>query len=393
MATQPIAFRWPASPTELPKAAFHREDVFRLENERIFLGPEWHPLAHIAELPNRGDFKTFRLGDAPVLIIHGDDDRARVFFNSCTHRGTQLQTRSRGQVEEFECPYHRWLFNNRGELLAAPGSDRFPAAFRKDDYRLRELRTAEFHGLIFATCSKEAPALATYLGETAPLFEQVLGDGRLNLLGYQKVTFSSNWKEYNDNEGYHAPLLHRAFRMLRWQAGKGIQCATEYGHVGLQAQLQSAANSDFLNDPSLVEFRGGNGAGAPKSIIIALFPLASVIKHLDVINVRLVIPHSVDETEVHYAYFCHQDDDPAMVLHRLRQSSNLLGPSGFISLEDGAVFNRIHQGSLTPGRARYQKGVAAMVPPPCIVDQNDESANPIRWEHYRQIMGFERDQD
>ncbi len=380
-------FRWPNRQTELPKSAFHREDIFRREIERLFLGPEWHPIAHRAELPAPGDFKTFQLGPAPVIAMHGDDGRIRVFFNSCTHRGTQLKTLARGHAAEFECPYHRWLFNSRGELMAAPGMERFPESFRKQDYRLRELRTDELHGLIFATCSAETPALTKYLGETTPMFEQVLYDGRLTLLGYQKVTFSSNWKEYNDNDGYHAPLLHRAFRLLRWQAGSGTQCATEYGHIGLEAQLQSAANAEFLHDPSLVDFREG---AAPRSVVIALFPLASIIRHLDVINIRLVIPHSVDETEVHYAYYAHQDDDAAMLRHRLRQSSNLLGPCGFISLEDGAVFNRVHQGSLTPGTVRYQKGVDALAEPPCIVGQNDETGNPIRWERYRKVMGFER---
>ena len=32
-----------------------------------------------------------------------------------------------------------------------------------------------------------------------------------------------------------------------------------------------------------------------------------------------------------------------------------------------------------------------MTPPPCIVDQSDESANPIKWERYRELMGFDRD--
>ncbi|MBF6568659.1 MAG: aromatic ring-hydroxylating dioxygenase subunit alpha [Candidatus Binataceae bacterium] len=383
-----LAIRWPANQAELPKAAFHREDLFQREIERIFLGPEWHPVAHRAELPKPGDFKTFRLGTAPIIAIHGEDGKIRVFFNSCTHRGTQLQTQARGHAKEVECPYHRWLFNTCGDLLAAPGSESFPESFRKQDYNLRELRSSDYYGVIFVTASPAAPALEDYLGELKPLFAKVLGDSRLTLLGYQKVMFSSNWKEYNDNEGYHAPLLHRAFRLLKWQAGKGTQRATEYGHVGLDAELQSVPNSDFLNDPSLVQCRDGT---APKSVIIALFPLATVLKHIDVINIRLVIPHSVDETEVHYAYFAHQDDDSAMLRHRLRQSSNLLGPSGFVSLEDGAVFNRIHQGSMTPGNVRYQKGIGAPIAPPCIVGQNDESANPLRWEYYRKVMEIERE--
>ena len=32
-----------------------------------------------------------------------------------------------------------------------------------------------------------------------------------------------------------------------------------------------------------------------------------------------------------------------MVRHRLRQSSNMIGPSGFVSLEDATVFLRIPQ--------------------------------------------------
>jgi hypothetical protein len=94
---------------------------------------------------------------------------------------------------------------------------------------------------------------------------------------------------------------------------------------------------------------------------------------------------------VHYAYFGQADDDEAMLRHRVRQASNLLGPSGFISLEDGAVFNRIHVGSRTAGNVAFQKGVTGPIAAPIQIKKDDESANLIRWEHYRQTMGFARD--
>ena len=79
----------------------------------------------------------------------------------------------------------------------------------------------EFLGLIFATFDAASPTLDSYLGDVRPYLETALHeDGRLNLLGYQKVVFASNWKEYNDQEGCHAKLLHRAFRLLGWQ-GEG----------------------------------------------------------------------------------------------------------------------------------------------------------------------------
>jgi phenylpropionate dioxygenase-like ring-hydroxylating dioxygenase large terminal subunit len=389
-AAQPVHLTWPARYSQLPKEVFHRQDIYQLELERIFYGPEWHPVAHAAELPNPGDFKTFRIGEVPILILRGDDHQVRVFFNSCTHRGTQLETRVRGHAAEFECPYHRWLFNNRGDLLACPGLERFPAAFDKQDYGLRQLRSGEYMGLIFATMSREVPELDGYLGETKPFLATILGgDGRLHLLGYQKVCFATNWKEYNDNDGYHAPLLHRAFRLLRWQGGSGTFLATNRGHLAAGAELRESANAEFLNDPSIVAFR--DRRVEPRSTVLALFPMTVIVKHCDVINVRFAFPVSVDEVEIHYAYFSHADDDPEMLRHRLRQSSNLLGPSGLISLEDGAVFNRLHRGDGTPGTVSFQKGVVSYDQPPgSTFGQNDESGNMAKWEYYIKVMGFAR---
>jgi phenylpropionate dioxygenase-like ring-hydroxylating dioxygenase large terminal subunit len=391
LATDPteLGLRWPEKFSEIPKEAFHREDIYRAELERIFYGPEWHLLAHASEIPEPGDFKTLDLGEAPLLILRGDDGAIRVFANSCPHRGTQLETRARGNVPDITCPYHRWNFSNRGELIAAPGIERFPDDFRKQDYGMRELRSEIRHGLVFATCGAETVDLDGFLGEGDGYLYKLLDEGaELRLLGYQKVVFATNWKEYGDNEGYHAPLLHRAFSLLKWQGGIGTQCVTERGHKLIEAELGDTRNDGFLDDNSLVEFRD---ADAPRrSIVVNLFPMTVLTRHLDVINIRFSFPRSRDETEVHYAYFALADDDAEMYRHRVRQASNLLGPSGLISLEDGAVFNRLHQGSNTPGTVTFQKGAGLKLTAPCFVEQNDEASNLIKWERYREIMGFRR---
>lgn len=384
-----VDFRWPEKFSEIPKEAFHREDIYRAELERIFYGPEWHLLAHVSEIPEPGDFKTLNLGEAPLLILRGDDGEIRVFNNSCPHRGTQLTTCARGNAPDITCPYHRWYFSNRGELVAAPGIDRFPDDFRKEDYGMHELRSGIRHGLVFATCSAETIDLDAFLGDGDSYLFKLLGEGaELRLLGYQKVAFSTNWKEYGDNEGYHAPLLHRAFSLLKWQGGKGTQCVTERGHKLIEAELGGTRNEAFLGDNSLVEFHDDT---APKrSIVVNLFPMTVLTRHLDVINIRFSFPRSPDETEAHYAYFSTASDDEEMYRHRLHQASNLLGPSGLISLEDGAVFNRLHRGSNTLGNVTFQKGAGETLTAPCFVEQNDEASNLIKWERYRQIMGFER---
>jgi phenylpropionate dioxygenase-like ring-hydroxylating dioxygenase large terminal subunit len=387
-STSEVPLRWPAEYNVLPKEVFHREDVYRAELEKIFYGPEWHPLAHVSEIPNKGDFKTLQIGEAPVLIVHGDDGKVRVFFNSCSHRGTQLQICPRGNAKEFECPYHRWLYNLRGDLIGAPGTDDFEPKFRKQDFGLRELPSGQASGLIFATCSDKAPPLEKFLNGATEYLSKALGDGRLKLIGYQKTVYGTNWKEYNDNEGYHPPLLHRAFRLLKWAGGKGTNGVTEYGHKVMEAEVQQP-KPGFLDDHSLVEFR--DTSTPLRSIIVSFWPMTTIVKHMDVINIRYAFPLSQDDTEVHYAYYAHQDDSPELVQHRVRQASNLLGPSGFISLEDGAVFSRVHNGSRTLGTLSFQKGYEGKpLEAPCFVGQNDEASNLIRWELYRRSMGFER---
>ena len=80
-----------------------------------------------------------------------------------------------------------------------------------------------------------------------------------------------------------------------------------------------------------------------------------------------------------------------MVRHRLRQSSNLLGPSGLVSAEDASIFHRVHIGNHTPGNAVFQKGVKNKRSMPEKMAQNDETGQLLRWDYYREIMGFQRE--
>ena len=83
--------------------------------------------------------------------------------------------------------------------------------------------------------------------------------------------------------------------------------------------------------------------------------------------------------------------DEELLRHRLRQSSNLLGPSGMVSLEDASIFNRVFAGSFTPGNAIFQKGVKEFRKLPATeLEQNEESGNLARWEYYRTVMDFSR---
>ena len=391
MANEQAAVTWPAPFNVLPKDIFNRRDVYAAEMERIFYGAEWHPIGHASEVPNKGDFKTFQIGERPVLMVRGDDGAVRVFLNSCPHRGTTIETCPRGTRARFQCPYHRWSFHVNGRLISAPGSDEFAPGFDKADYGLKQIRSGDAYGVVYATFSDAAPPLDDYLVEIKPYIGEICGgDGRLKLIGYQKVRYATNWKEYNDNEGYHGPLLHTAFQLLGLAGTPGKQFMTIFGHKVNTSGLKEAGNSAYLSDPAIMTSK--DKAREPRTTIVSMFPTTVFAKHLDTINLRFAFPISPDAVEVHYAYFAHQDDDDELVRHRVWQSSNMMGPSGFISLEDGAVFSRIHTGSYSGGTVAFQKGVTGPIEAPYTLGKGEEAGNLIRWERYRKIMEFDRAQ-
>jgi len=381
---------WPAKTNHVPKEVFEKEGLWELELENIFYGEEWHPIVHRAEIPNPGDYKAAQLGEINIFAVHGDDGEIRIFQNTCTHRGTSLVTESSGNKKEFECPYHRWLFNLEGDLVGCPGHREFSPGFDKKDYGLLSLRVEAFYGLYFATMSDKTPPLKEYFGESfyEPLQRLLGGDGRLNLIGYQKVMYDCNWKAYCDNDGYHGALLHKAFAMLNWQGGQGTQIVTKNGHLSFDSELTMPDHVDALEDGSILDFKGTETSNG--SIVLMSFPITVYTKHLDMLNIRYSFPKGSKGVEVHYVYFSHQDDDDEMVRHRIRQSSNLLGPSGLISMEDASVFSRIDKGNKTQGNAIFQKGVKDEYAIPLEVGQTDETGNLARWERYRELMGFER---
>ena len=239
--------------------------------------------------------------------------------------------------------------------------------------------------------SEMTPPLPEWLGASKQVLREALRGGEIRFLGYQKVSYKANWKTISDNDSFHGPLLHKAFSLLNWQGGLGSQqIDAERGHVAYCGEVKPVSESQqLIKDYSLLSYDESDPFDGDSRMVV-LYPVVAVVKHLDVINIRFTIPRSVDDTEVHFAYYSHLDDDCDLIRQRVRQSSNLLGPCGIVSMEDASVFHRLHIGCSTPGNAVFQKGVKSFDQLDLDLTQNDEAGNLVRWEHYRKTMGFER---
>ena len=101
-----------------PGYLYGSPEIFAIEKEKIFLR-EWLCMARAEEIAVRGDYMTFRVMGEPLIVTRNNQDEVRAFANVCAHRGVEVASGA-GNTQEFSCPYHRWLYDLDGKLVAHP---------------------------------------------------------------------------------------------------------------------------------------------------------------------------------------------------------------------------------------------------------------------------------
>src|SRR5277367_6053108 len=141
----------------VPYQAFIDQDLYALEQERLFRGPIWNYLALEAEIPNAGDYRATFVGETPVFISRDRDGGINAMVNQCAHRGAIVCRETRGNRKTFVCPYHQWSYDLKGKLVGVPfrkginGQGGYPADFDLSGHSLRHLRVESYNGLIFGS--------------------------------------------------------------------------------------------------------------------------------------------------------------------------------------------------------------------------------------------------
>src|SRR5207237_2473967 len=156
-------------------------------------------------------------------------------------------------------------------------------------------------------------------------------------------------------------LLHSffaTFRVSRLTTGGGVLVSEGRGNhtsytqgknetVGregsdkLYAGIQSIKDGLSLADARLLDSVEEFGDDVTVQIL-SVFPTFVLQQIHNSVALRLVLPKGPEETELQWIYLGFEDDDAAMTERRLLQS-NLVGPAGYVSMEDGAVGNFIQR--------------------------------------------------
>lgn len=366
--TTELEFHWPAQGvSRVPYQVFTDPALYAYEQERIFRGDAWHWVGLEAEISQPGAFTTRRIGDTPVIVVRDAAGAVNVFVNRCSHRGALLCVEQRGQAKQFTCVYHNWSFDLAGRLRGVAfrhgirNQGGLPDDFDFAAHGLQRLRVETLNGLIFATFSTHAAPLQDYLG--ARMTEHIgrIFNRPVRILGQYSQYMHNNWKLYMENvkDTYHASILHlflTTFGINRLSMEGGLDISPCGGHhvswskraseqiAGTeytQGTMHAMQNDFQLQAPQLLrswpEFSDG-----VTTAIQGLFPNLVVQQIQNSLALRLMIPQGVDGCELHWLLFGYEDDTPEQAEMRLMQS-NLVGPAGLVSMEDGMIGNWVQR--------------------------------------------------
>ncbi|MDZ7769895.1 MAG: aromatic ring-hydroxylating dioxygenase subunit alpha [Woeseiaceae bacterium] len=186
-------------------------DIYELEVERI-ISRNWILAGHESELPEPGDYKVVKVANDSAIIVRNQQGELRAHANVCRHRGSLVCPEKSGSARKFECPYHGWVYDNDGNLLAARNMD---ANFRKEDHGLHPVSLEILGGLMFICFSDSPPSLEGAKRDLAEPFE-MFGFENLKVAAYRSYPIQANWKLAIENyqECYHCATAHPEYARM-----------------------------------------------------------------------------------------------------------------------------------------------------------------------------------
>lgn len=202
--------RWNTGPQSVGVGRYIDPSFAELEFENLW-SRVWQVAARVDEIPGRGDFTTYKIGDQSVLLVRVDEDNIKAYFNFCPHRGTTLgEGCGHFEKDRIICPFHGWRWNLEGDIQMVLGREEFAGGqLRDEDVAMREVHCETYAGFVFINLDDEPQPFEEFI---EPMRE-FLGDFVLEDMRHvwwKRAEIPCNWKVAQEAffEAYHVSATH-----------------------------------------------------------------------------------------------------------------------------------------------------------------------------------------
>jgi choline monooxygenase len=281
-----------ADASTIPSSWYTDPRVGDLERQTVF-SRSWHLACRTTQVAVPGQFVSFDLAGEPLVIVRGQDNVVRGFFNVCRHHAAAVITAEEGSASTFRCPYHGWTYALDGTLKGTPDFTGV-CNFDRAANGLVPVDTAVLEPWVFVRLERTGASLDTYLGADLVARLRRLDLMRFTWTAQHRYTLSCNWKVFVDNYldgGYHVPHLH-----------KGLDSVLDYSEYtienGERFCLQSSPLVTHGADAATSAVRQGDRAN-----YYWIHPNFMINVYGDAMDTNLVVPRGVDRTEVVFDFY------------------------------------------------------------------------------------------
>jgi choline monooxygenase len=238
-----------------------------------------------------GSFLTADVAGEPIVVVRGDDNVLRAFFNVCRHKAAPILNEPCGTATKLRCRYHGWTYDLAGKLRGTPEFDGV-ADFRKEDNGLVPVNVACWGPFVWVHLDPPKQSVNEFL-DPLPKWAESKFVG-LKFADRVEYELACNWKVYVDNYldgGYHVNTVHPALA--------GVLDYTGYKttvHANCSVQTSPMKPGD-PNDPASKTRIGTEAA------YWWVFPNFMLNMYSGVMDTNLVIPLGPDRCKVIFDYF------------------------------------------------------------------------------------------
>lgn len=357
----------------IAREAWTDQHIYDLEKKGIF-GKTWLFLGHESQIKNQGDFVQAYMGETPIILARGSDEKVYANVNSCSHRGVPVCRSDHGNAKRFVCPYHSWSYTVEGELATIPQERELKGCPDKSKLGLKAVpRLESWRGFYFGSFNEDIESLDDFLGDMKFYLGAFVDrfKGGVEFIGApHRWTIDANWKLPVENQlgdVNHGPFLHASivppeaaeeinefgfsavttpghgatFRLMPEDSHPGMMAWGMESPVALMAEPH-VHQYLFETQDKAVE-RVGDIRSRMKGLTYGVYPNFSFLWS----NASFKVSHPRGPGKVEYwSWSVVPADAPEDVKKTLRANySCFFGPGGILEQEDSEAWSQQYLGS------------------------------------------------
>jgi len=384
----PFDFSACVRPNAVHRSVYVDAAIFETELTRIF-ERSWVYVGHESQVAKPGDYFATRIGRHPVVMVRGNDQKIRVFFNRCLHKGAQLVGEGCGTAgKALRCGYHGWIYDFDGALRSVParsgydGSGVRPGAA---EFALHSVAAVDrYRGFIFAKVAAEGLSLIDWLGPLASSLDNFVDRapaGEVEVAGgVLRYEHACNWKFFIENtlDALHPMVVHQSAA----RSARGVAAAQGTHNNALPFELQALApfagsytfyddmggrvmpnghaelggaasiHSNYAEDPDyLAAMTAAYGESRAREILSITrnnsLAYPSMMFKAPMQLLRVVRPLAVDRTLIETWHFRLKGAPASMLARTLAYSTLVNSSAGMVGPDDHQIYRQLQSGLAT----------------------------------------------